>query len=104
MENKKLMDNYENEFASEIAKENISIDDLKNCGVSEKVLLIENYLRNYYGDKIEKNIIVDECDSGAQKTVTKIGDEEKERDNALKEIFEEIENSEFDENLEVLLH
>ena len=44
MEKQNLVENYEKEFAIEIAKEDISIDDLKKCGVSEKVFVIENYL------------------------------------------------------------
>ena len=104
MEKQNLVENYEKEFAIEIAKEDISIDDLKKCGVSEKVFVIENYLRGFYGDKIDKQVIVDDLDSDAQKKVTKIGDMEKEYDNQLKEIFEEIENSEFDKNLDVITH
>ena len=41
MEDKKLLENYEREYAYEISKENVLIEDLVKCGVSKKLFLID---------------------------------------------------------------
>lgn len=103
MEQSKLLLNYEKEYASEIAEQVISIDDLMKCGISKKTLASELYLRKIYGDEIVTQTLVDDIDLEKEKKVIKIGDTEKNIDNELRAIFADIENSEFDKNIETVL-
>lgn len=103
MENSKLVSDYEKEYANEIASVYISIEDLKKCGISEKTLASELYLRNFYGDEIVKSKLVDDVDEKQQKTVVKIDEAEKSIDNELRQIWNDIENSEFDKNVDTII-
>ncbi len=99
MEQSKLLTTYEQEFSAEIDGQFISIDDLKKCGVSEKTLASELFLRKIYGDDIVKKNTTDFYDTQKTKTVSKVGDDEKNINNELRSILEDIENSEFDKNM-----
>ena len=103
MENSKIIADYEKEYANEIASVFITIEDLEKCGVSEKTLASELYLRNFYGDEIVKQKLVDDVDDKRQKTVVKIDEAEKDIDNELRQIWNDIESSEFDKNIDTIL-
>ena len=102
MENKNV-DDYINEYAHEIENEKVDIEHLNKCGISNDVLAAEVYLYKNYGDEIViAGAGVDEVDE-KKKTVQKIGEEEKNINNEFRNVIDEIENSEFDKNLEVLM-
>ena len=103
MQQSELLTEYELEYAGEIANQVISIEDLKKCGISEKTLASELYLRKIYGDEIVKKTIIDDVDDKKEKAVIKIGMDEKNMDHELRSIFNEIENSEFDKNIDAIL-
>lgn len=100
MEQSKLLTEYEKEFESEVAKQYISIEDLKKCGVSEKTLASELFLRKIYGDEIVKRTLSDIIDERQEKRISKVGEDEKNIDVELRNIWNDIENSEFDKNME----
>lgn len=102
MEKKTLVQNYEKEYSGEIGKISVDIDQLKKVGVAKETLAGELYLRNFYGDEIVKTSNGDDVSEGLEKKVVKIGEEEKNIDKELKSIWNDIEESEFDKNLDSL--
>ena len=102
MENKNVGD-YINEYASEIENETVDVAHLNKCGISNDVLSAEVHLYGIYGDEIVLNGVgADEVDE-KKKTIQKIGEAEKNVNNEFRSVLDEIENSEFDKNLEVLM-
>lgn len=92
------------EFNSELSDIKINAKSLIKNKVSEKVLKSEIYLQNIYGDRIGAKKPQEEVFDENQKTVTKINREDISFNSGLKSIFEEIDNSEFDEKLSYLLN
>ena len=93
---------YEKENLAEINELSVSVDDLKKYGVSSEILAFESALRKLYGDEIFKQTIDDDIDVEQNKTVTKVGLNEMNIDNEFKEICDDIDNSEFDDNLDLI--
>lgn len=94
---------YEKENLSEINETNISIEDLKKCGISDEILAYECALRKFYGDDILRKTEIDEIESTDGRTITKVDLNEMQIDNQFKAICEEIESSEFDQNLDIIV-
>ena len=94
---------YEKENLSEINELSVSIEDLKKYGISDEILAFENGLRKFYGDDILRKKEMDEIESEENRTITKVGLNEMQIDNQFKTICEEIEKSEFDEDLDIIL-
>lgn len=100
---KNVLQNYENENYEEIKNYEVSLSDLKHFGVTDKILAGEIYLYKIYGDEIV-SLNVDEKDEvGGKKQVEKINIAEKSLNDELNKICEDIENSEFDKNVEILM-
>lgn len=103
MEKNNNLDNFEREYYSEIRDLEVSLSELKKYGVNDKMISSELYLYNIYGDEIVTSKIIDDVDSKQKKTVSKIGDEDIDSDKGYRAICNDIEESEFDKNVEVLL-
>lgn len=103
MKNNSIISRYESENFAEIQNCKVSLADLKKLGVTDKVLADEVYLYKIYGDEIVlKNGKLDESFDG-KKSVEKINLAEKSLFDEVNQICENIENNEFDTNLEVLI-
>jgi len=93
---------YEKENLAEINEFEVSIDDLKKYGLSDEILAYESGLRKFYGDEILLKTEVDDINEEETKKVTKIDLSDMNIDTQFKAICEDIENSEFDENLDII--
>ena len=103
MGTKKSLSDYQKEYAYEIDNQAVSYTELEKWGVSNEALSCEVLLRKMYGDEIAIST-VDEDFNTAQKTaVSKLNETEIGVDQELRNIYERIEQSEFDANVEVLL-
>ena len=101
---KKTLKDYESEFRKEIDNHTIEISHLKKCGVLDVTLSSEVYLRKIYGDEIEVSTAsVDENIDEKKKSVQKIGEVEMNTNDEFRSVINDIETSEFDQNLEILL-
>lgn len=101
MDKKEVLKNLEKESIAEINNLKVSSSDLEKCGVSKKTLKIEEYLHNIYGDEILKQKIED--DVKGQSNIAKLSGNEIEEDKEFRNICSDIENSEFDKNIDVIL-
>lgn len=99
----KNLSDFEREFEDELGMAEVSIEELNALGVSNKALSREVFLRKIYGDKI---IVSDETEqqeiTGGRRMVTRLGDEELGFKSELVKVFDEIDNSDFDKNLDLL--
>ena len=93
---------YEKENLAEINEFEVLIDDLKKYGLSDEILAYEIGLRKFYGDEILLKTEVDDINEEETKKVTKIDLSDMNIDTQFKAICEDIENSEFDENLDII--
>ena len=103
MEIKKNLEVYQKEYASEVNNHHVSYNQLEKWGVSRAALSAEVYLRKLYGDEIAKSEVEEEFLSSQEKTVSKLNETEIDVDKELRNIYDKIEHSEFDINLEVLM-
>lgn len=96
-------ENLENEFYSEVNEKNVTIQNLKDIGVTDLLLKEEAIMRSKYGDKI----LLSEEDFGVvdvtKKTVTKIDLNEIEKMDEVKTLIEELTNNEVNSNIEFVL-
>ena len=101
---KKTLKDYESEFRTEIDSSVVEVSNLNKCGVSNLSLSAEVYLRKIYGDELVlSQSSNDEKIDEKQKTVQKIGEIEMNTNSEFKSVMNDIESSEFDKNLEILL-
>lgn len=101
MDKKELLEGLEKENFVEINNENVTINELLKCKISKKALAIESYLHKIYGDEIFKKNVDDEV-SGVS-NIAKLADSEIMEDKEFRKICDDIENSDFDKNLDVIL-
>lgn len=101
MNKKELLKGLEKENFVEINNEIITINELLKCKISKKTLAIEAYLHKIYGDEIFKKSNSDEI-SGVS-NVAKLADSEILEDKEFRKICDDIDNSEFDKNLDIIL-
>lgn len=99
MADKKTLQDYQKEFASEIDDVVITVEMLKKVGVSEKILSGEIALRKLYGDEIVQTKERDVFEDNEQKKVEKINLADLKKDEQLRQIWAKIDASEFDDNL-----
>ena len=101
---KKTLKDYESEFRKEIDSHIVEVSHLNKCGVSNVSLSSEVYLRKIYGDEIVvSHSSGDEKVDEKKKSVQKIGEREMNTNDEFKSVMNDIETSEFDKNLEILL-
>ena len=101
---KKTLKDYESEFRKEIDSQVVEVSHLNKCGVSNVALSSEVYLRKIYGDEIVvSQSSGDEKIDEKKKSVQKIGEREMNTNDEFKSVMNDIETSEFDQNLEILL-
>ena len=103
MDKRENLSNYEKEFSIEIADTYVSCEDLVKCGVSNKILSAEVFLRNIYGDEIFNTQGSDADSITGEKRVVKINEDEMNLNSEYKKICSDIENSEFDKNLQTIV-
>lgn len=102
MSEKKLSD-FEKEYYSEINNYNVSEKDLVGAKVHPKSLAYEVYLRKFFGDGFAQKNAVDDYDAGAKRKVEKLT-KEKLDNSEFSNIMSDIEQSEFDDNVEAIIH
>lgn len=101
---KKNVADYTKEYRSEIDDHMVEVSHLQKCGVADSSLSAEIYLRDIYGDEIiNTSKIIEEVVDESEKRVQKIGETEKNSNNEFRSVLTDIEESEFDKNLEILL-
>ena len=103
MEQKSMLTKYEKELSVEIENQTITVEHLSKCGISKDILSCEVYLRKIYGDEIIENTFHDDLDETKDKVIKKIDESEKNIDAELRAVVQDIENSEFDKNLDTIL-
>lgn len=100
-ETKKLKD-FENEYYSEIKTFQVKENDLLEFKIQPKILAYEVYLRKILGDKFASAETFDDFDSKAKKKVEKLSAESLNNDEFNK-IIEDVNNSEFDDNVDMIV-
>lgn len=103
MEIKKDLATYQKEYASEVNNHPVSYIELEKWGIPRATLSAEVYLRKLYGDEIARSEVEEEFLSSQERTVSKLNETEIDVDKELRNIYDKIEHSEFDINLEVLM-
>lgn len=103
MEIKKDLATYQKEYISEVNNHYVSYTELDKWGVPKGVLSAEVYLRKFYGDEIARSEVEEELATSEQTKVSKLNETEIDVDKELRNIYDKIEHSEYDINLEVLM-
>lgn len=101
MDKKEIVKNLEKEFLEEINNFDVKISDLEKCGVSRKVFAIEDFLHECYGDEILKNKLDDSVQGSSN--IEKLSESEIDEDKIYRNICNDIENSEFDKNIDIII-
>lgn len=102
MANSKNLTDFENEYFNEINNFIVSEKDLVEAKVPLKILAYEVYLRRIFGDNFAIENSADDYDATAKSKIEKLSKES--LDNSeLNNILNDISNSEFDANLDVIL-
>lgn len=96
------IEKFKKEFADEIESKNVSVEDLQKCKISNNVLQAEVTLRKVFGDEIFVPKKTEEKLDG-EKEVVKLDDEDIAFDSKVREICDNLDNSEFDSHVMVLL-
>ena len=102
MESSKKLTDFENEYYFEINNYVVRDKDLIDAKVPKKVLAYEVYLRKAFGDAFAKTTADDDYDKSAKRKVEKLT-KDKLDNSELTAIMEDINTSEFDDNLDVIL-
>lgn len=102
MANSKKLADFENEYFNEIKSYIVTEKDLVEAKVPSKVLAYEVYLRRIFGDNFANENSDNDYDENAKRKVEKLSKES--LDNSeLNNILNDISNSEFDANLDIIL-
>lgn len=102
MENNKKLTDFENEYYFEINSYVVRDKDLIDAKVSPKLLAYEVYLRKAFGDCFSKTSSDDDYDDSSKRKVEKLT-KDKLDNSELTTILSDINTSEFDDNLDVIL-
>ena len=102
MDNEKKLTDFENEYYFEINNYVVRDKDLIAAKVPQKVLAYEVYLRKAFGDTFAKITADDDYDSSARRRVEKLT-KDKLDNSELMSILEDINTSDFDDNLDIIL-
>ena len=102
MENNKKLTDFENEYYFEINNYVVRDKDLIDAKVPQKVLAYEVYLRKAFGDSFAKTTADDDYDGSAKRKIEKLT-KDKLDNSELNTIIEEINTSEFDDNVDIIL-
>ena len=102
MDKKAKINEFKKEFAEEIDKTYINIEDLKKNKISSSVLEAETMLRKIFGDEIYSPKKFNEEITG-EKEIVKLTEEDVSFDSQVRDICENIADAEFDNNLGVFL-
>lgn len=100
----KLFLNMENEFDNEIKNEKVLIEDLKQFGFSESILQQEVYLRSIYGDDfVDTTSVSNSLVDDSKKAISRISVYEIEKMGGVKELMEDMKDSNFIKNLNYIM-
>lgn len=102
MDNEKKLTDFENEYYFEINNYVVRDKDLIAVKVPQKILAYEVYLRKAFGDAFAKTSVDDDYDGTAKRSVEKLT-KDKLDNSELTTILEDINHSEFDDNLDIIL-
>ena len=104
MDKPNMLTNYESEYSLEIKNVKISLEELRELGLSEQDLKAEAYLRTIYGDAVlnKKEETAADVITG-QKTVEKINEKDISLNRSLSNEHEKIERDDFNFMLEGVL-
>lgn len=103
MEKSKKLNDFEQEYFSEISKYSVSENDLLSVKISKKVLAYEVYLRKTFGDSFARGDSSDDYDVKSKRKVEKVT-KDKLDNSELLNIMNDIDSSEFDDNLDAIIH
>lgn len=103
MEKSKKLEDFEKEYFSEIKSFEVTEDDLISVKIPKRILAYEVYLRKNFGDKLAKLNDVDDYDVNQKRKIEKVS-AEKLDNSELNSIISDIDNSEFDNELDSFLH
>lgn len=95
MEKNEQMQSFKKEFLDEIKAENVSIESLKKYKISNAVLSAEVKLRKVFGDEIYVPEKKEETLNG-KKEIVKLSETDIAFDSEVREICENLDNSDFD--------
>lgn len=103
MNNEKKLANFEREYYAEINNYAVTERDLIDQKINPKYLSYEVFLRKNFGDFLSNAKAIDDFDSHAKRSVEKLS-KDKLDNSELANIMTEIESSEFDDNLDTIIH
>lgn len=102
MANSKKLADFENEYFSEIKNYVVTEKDLVEAKVPLKILAYEVYLRRIFGDNFVNENNVDDYDENAKRKIEKLSKESLDS-GELNNILNDIVDSDFDVNLDIIL-
>ena len=102
MGNQKKLVDFEREYYAEIASYVVTEKDLVAAKVPPKALAYEVYLRKVFGDSFAHAQSVDDYDDKSKMKIEKVS-KDKLNTNEFNNIMSDIEKSEFDDNLDMIL-
>lgn len=97
------IEDFEREYYSEIKNFFISKRDLLDLKINPKFLAYEVYLCNTFGDDFAEIDEIDDYNENAKIKVEKIS-KEKLNDSEFSDIMSDIEQSDFDDNVDKIIH
>ena len=103
MENEKRLADFENEYYAEINSYEVTDKDLVSVKINPKVLAYEVYLRKAFGDSFASAEAEDDYNVDAGRKVEKLS-KDKLDNSELVNIMNDITTSEFDDNVDAIIH
>ena len=103
MEKSKKLSDFEKEYYAEINNYAVTEKDLVEFKINPKYLSYEVFLRKSFGDSLSNSKGLDDFDAHAKRSVEKVS-KDKLDNSELLNIMTEIESSEFDDNLDTIIH
>ena len=103
MEKTSKLTNFEKEYSYEISSYAVSEKELLATKINPKVLAYEVYLRKALGDSLVGKENGDDYDANVKRSVEKVS-KDKLNNDELNNVMKDIEKSEFDDNLDAIIH
>ncbi len=102
MDKQSKINDFKKEYFEDIESVKVLVENLKKCKVSSTVLQAEVLLRKVFGDEIYIPKKIEESITG-EKVVVKLTEDDMALDNQVREICDSIIDSDFDNNVGVML-
>ena len=103
MDEKPTLSDFEKEYLTEASDERVSVNDLKEYGVSDRTLSAEIYMVENFGNEIVKHEFKDEYDETMESSVTQLDDEDISMSEIYSNVLDSIDKNDFDEKIDIAI-